>query len=91
MSDLFQPNVPNDYRIFNKQQVDGTYRPLSEFFDPEPTVEFDPATMTRATFEDVQNMMDKLWGSGARDQYKMIAPREDGELLDLTQIERNDG
>jgi len=27
---------PQDYRIFNKRQADGTYRPLSEFFDGKP-------------------------------------------------------
>lgn len=24
---------PQDYRIFNRRQPDGTFRPLSEFFD----------------------------------------------------------
>jgi hypothetical protein len=30
---LVQLPIPNDPRIFNKPQVDGSYRPLSEFFD----------------------------------------------------------
>ena len=47
--------------------------------------DFDPKTMTRATFDDIERIMDKLWGSGARRQYQLIAPREDGEVLDLTQ------
>lgn len=44
---------PQDPRIFNRRQTDGTYRPLSEFFDPnpgpglnqdnpQPGVDFDP-------------------------------------------------
>jgi hypothetical protein len=54
----------------------------------EHEVEFDPRTMKRATFDDIERMMDKLWGSGARAQYRMIAPVEDGEILDLTQLRR---
>lgn len=26
---------PDDPRIFNRKQKDGTYRPISEFFEPE--------------------------------------------------------
>jgi hypothetical protein len=49
--------------------------------------DFDPETMTRATPEDILRIMDTLWGNGARNQYRIIAPREDDELLDLTQQE----
>lgn len=52
-------------------------------------IDFNPATMTRATFADVQQIHEQLWGLGALNQYMMIAPREDGEVLDLTQQERS--
>ena len=49
--------------------------------------DFNPDTMTRATPVDIMRIMDELWGEAARAQYRMIAPRENGEILDLTQLE----
>jgi hypothetical protein len=48
--------------------------------------DYDPITMTRATWQDIDRIMNQLWGDYARDQYKMIAPVEDDEILDLTQL-----
>ena len=59
---LHTPAIPDDPRIFNRKQADGTYRPLSEFFDREPVKDFDPLTMTRANVEEVFTMYRRLWG-----------------------------
>ena len=52
----------------------------------EREIDFNPNTMTRATWQDIDRILNQLWGDYARNQYRMIAAIEDGEILDLTQI-----
>ncbi len=40
---------PQDYRIFNRKQADGTYRPLSEFFDSAVHVDTTASPLNRVT------------------------------------------
>ena len=91
-----ETDVPNDPRIFNRKQADGTYRPLSDFFDgvkQQPPsdfreIDFDPNTMTRATQQDISRIWGQLWGEWPLVQYSHRSGEqvfEDGEYLDYTQ------
>jgi hypothetical protein len=51
----------------------------------ENEVEFNPATMTRATQADIQNMWMRLWGFATVLYLMRQFDTESGEYLDLTQ------
>jgi len=52
-------------------------------------IDFDPATMTRATHSDITRIWRKLWGSVATLYLLGQFEQEDGEYLDRTQYNYN--
>ena len=83
---LHTPAIPDDDRIFNRPQADGTYRPLSEFFDREPGKDFDLLTMTRANVEEVFTMYRRLWGYAMPEDVHLEYIMQGEHLLDETQV-----